>query len=684
MAVSSIIPRKTMRNRTRLQSMSDRHDYDQKAEKTNGGELVSSYMCTPETAAEEFEISKQLYYQLTGRSQSKGRDVLMYRIIQSFRPGEVSPEEANRIGYELAMKFTGGQHQFVVATHVDKAHIHTHIEINSTNLNCDGKFRDVKQSALLLRQLNDELCRAHGLSVIENPKPSAKKQKEMAAAKYGTSFKEQLRQTIDCVLPECRDYDDFLAKMRAEGYEIKEEKNLSFRAPGQERFTRSNRLGADYTREALRERCANRHGRSAAVKTPTLRNGRKVNMMIVPLKNMINEAYAADISRKVKAQQRQAMRDGQFVGAQPPYGYKKDPDDCHHLLVNEETAPAIQQIFQWTADGVPLGAVVKRLNEQGTPSPDRYLAQIGLLNKQSQKAQGMWQTWTVAKILDSEVYMGDMIQGRSKMIGHKQVPTPPEEWIIVRNTHEPLVSRELFEKAKSVRKQATAKTAGEVNRGTYTENILRGRIFCGACGRHMNRHRDNKLGVYSFSCIANQRIKKDVCPRTAYIREDTLFHIILTIIQQEAENVVGKNLQLKQHSGKIAMQREATEKEISQLRQETEKNRKFLTGLLESFNTGILTRAEYLEMKENYSQEINAALQRVQQLQIQQKELESQMERYCCLADRLAAVEYDTALSSLLVDQLIERVTVNSSSDVTIKFLFESSFEQVMEVLKDE
>ena len=408
------------------------------------------------------------------------------------------------------------------------------------------------------------------------------------------------------------------------------------------------------------------------------------NHLIVPLKNMINEAYAADISRKVKAQQRQAMRDGQFVGAQPPYGYKKDPDDCHHLLVNAETAPAIRQIFQWTADGVPLGAVVKRLNEQGTPSPGRYLAQIGLLNKQSQKAQGMWQTWTVAKILDSEVYTGDMVQGRSKMIGHKQVPTPPEEWIIVRNTHEPLVSRELFEKAKSVRKQAAAKTAGQVSRGIYTENILRGRIFCGACGRHMNRHRDNKLGVYSFSCIANQRIKKDACPRTAYIREDALFHIVLTIIRQEAENVVGKNLQLKQHSGKIAMQREATEKEISQLRQETEKNRKFLTGLLESFNTGILTRAEYLEMKESYSQEINAALQRVQQLQTRQKELESQMERYCCLADRLAAVEHDTALSSLLVNQLIERVTANGPSDVSIKFRFESGFEQLMEVLKDE
>ena len=270
-----------MRNRTRLQSMAERHDYDQKAEKTSDGELVSAYMCSPETAAEEFEISKKIYAQITGRSQPKGRDVLMYRIIQSFKPREVSPEEANRIGYELAMKFTGGQHQFVVATHVDKAHVHTHIEFNSTNLNCDGKFRDVRRSALLLQQLNDELCRAHGLSVIENPKPSAKKQKEMAAAKYGVSFKERLRQTIERILSDSRNYDDFLAKIRAEGYEIKEGKTLSFRAPGQERFTRSNRLGADYTREALRERSTIRRGRSEAVKKAIPHTGRKVKESLI-------------------------------------------------------------------------------------------------------------------------------------------------------------------------------------------------------------------------------------------------------------------------------------------------------------------------------------------------------------------------------------------------------------------
>ena len=269
-----------MRNRTRQQSMADRHDYDQKAEKTNNGELVSSYMCSPETAAEEFEISKQLYHQITGRKQSPEHDIVMYRIIQSFKPGEISPEEANRIGYELAMRFTGGQHQFVVSTHVDKAHIHTHIEFNSTNLNCDAKFQNVKNSAFILRRLNDELCRAHGISVIENPKPRAKKQKEIAAAKYGTSHKEQLRQTIDRVLPDCQGYDDFLAKMRAEGYEIREGKKLSFRAPGWDRFTRSDKLGADYTKEALRDRSTNRGGRSSAARKAVPHAGRKVNMLI--------------------------------------------------------------------------------------------------------------------------------------------------------------------------------------------------------------------------------------------------------------------------------------------------------------------------------------------------------------------------------------------------------------------
>ena len=235
--------------------MSERIQYDTKDEKTRNGELVSSYQCSPESAAQEFEISHKLYYQLTGRTQPKERDIIMYRIVQSFKPGEVSPEEANRIGYELAMEFTGGKHQFVVTTHIDKAHVHNHIEFCSVNLDCDGKFQNVKDSAMILRRINDEICRAHGLSIIENPKESTMRPGEAAAVKYGTSFKEQLRQTIDRVLPESRDFEDFLARMRTEGYEIRQGKYLAFRAPSQTRFTRSFRLGEAYTLDALRRRC---------------------------------------------------------------------------------------------------------------------------------------------------------------------------------------------------------------------------------------------------------------------------------------------------------------------------------------------------------------------------------------------------------------------------------------------
>ena len=284
-----------------MQSMSARLDYDQKPEKTMDGALVSSYMCSPESAAQEFEISHMLYHMLTGRSQPKSREVVMYRILQSFKPGEVTPEQANRIGYELAMRFTGGKHQFVVATHTDKAHIHTHIEFCSVNLDCDGKFKNVKGSALVLRRLNDDLCRANGLSVIEHPARNSKAHREQAAIKYGNSFKERLRQTIDRVLPASKDYEDFLAKMRAEGYEVKKEGgNVAFRAPAQERFTRSYRLGDNYTPDALRARCEHRRGRSAEAKMAIQRGDGKMVNLLIDIQAKIDAGKGAGYERWAK------------------------------------------------------------------------------------------------------------------------------------------------------------------------------------------------------------------------------------------------------------------------------------------------------------------------------------------------------------------------------------------------
>ena len=406
------------------------------------------------------------------------------------------------------------------------------------------------------------------------------------------------------------------------------------------------------------------------------------NHLIVPLKNMINEAYAADISKKVRAQQNQAMRDGEFVGARPPYGYRKDPDNCHRLLVNEDTAPIVRQIFQWTVDGVALNVIVKRLNEQGVMTPGYYLASIGLITSKKLMGSGKWQTWTVGKILADEVYTGDMVQGKHTNVGHKQIVTKPVDWIVVRNTHEPLVSREVFAKAQAVREQMASKYTRTM-KVPYSENILRGRVFCAHCGKNLHRQRSH--GRYFYRCISNDRMGEGSCTGgIIHLPEPDLFNTILTIIRQKAEVVMGEALRLKQCDGKIAAQKVQVDQEIAELGRQTQKNKAIRAGLYENFVKGILTRAEYLEMQEDYSQKISDAVERVQQLQTRQAELERQMEHYTSMADKLAAAGKDTTLSALLVNQLIERVTVNGPNDVSIKFSFEGGFERVMEVLGNE
>lgn len=137
---------------------------------------------------------------------------------------------------------------------------------------------------------------------------------------------------------------------------------------------------------------------------------------------MINEAYALDIGRKIKAQARQDMKEGKYVGGRAPFGYMKDPDDCHKLIIDPVAAPVVRQIFQWAYEKVPLNRIVLLLNEGNYPSPGMYKMQTGEITHQALAGRGYWQTWTVAKILKEDKYTGDMVQGRTKTVLHRQVP----------------------------------------------------------------------------------------------------------------------------------------------------------------------------------------------------------------------------------------------------------------------
>jgi hypothetical protein len=158
-------------------------DYVKNPEKTNGGEYISAYECDPLIADSEFQFSKREYEHITGRNRGK-QNVLAYHLRQSFKPGEVTPEKANKIGYELAIRLTKSKNAFLVCTHVDKAHIHSHIIIDSVNLDRTKKFRNFKNSSFAIRRLSDQICLEHGLSVIEKPKPSR--------GHYGTWEKSQI------------------------------------------------------------------------------------------------------------------------------------------------------------------------------------------------------------------------------------------------------------------------------------------------------------------------------------------------------------------------------------------------------------------------------------------------------------------------------------------------------------
>ena len=240
MAATRLIALHKNKGKSVAACLKSRTDYAKNPDKTNKGELVSSYECSPLTVDEEFMLSKRQYELTTGRRQKN--DVIAYQIRQSFRPGEITAEEANKVGYELAMRFTKGKYAFIVATHTDREHIHNHIIYNSTALDGTRKFRDFFFSALAVQRLSDLICLEHQLSVIEI-KPYRERQKRTLYPPK-ESNRDRLCSVIDSVLDENpKDYEDFLQKLEQQGYEVKRGKYTSVKGARQKRFIRFRTLG---------------------------------------------------------------------------------------------------------------------------------------------------------------------------------------------------------------------------------------------------------------------------------------------------------------------------------------------------------------------------------------------------------------------------------------------------------
>ena len=223
-------------------------------EKTDEKLLVSSYGCASETAAQEFEWTRKI-------AEQKGMNpvrIIARHVIQSFEVGEVTPELAHEIGKQFADEILGGKYEYVLTTHIDKDHVHNHLIFNAVDFVDYHAYKSYKRIYYDMREVSDRLCKENGLSVIPPSQSKGMGYKEYTEAKRGTSWKQKLKQTIDRLVITAKDYDDFLRLMQEAGYEIKTGKYISFRAEGQERFTRSKTIGENYTEERIKERIAGR------------------------------------------------------------------------------------------------------------------------------------------------------------------------------------------------------------------------------------------------------------------------------------------------------------------------------------------------------------------------------------------------------------------------------------------
>ena len=399
--------------------------------------------------------------------------------------------------------------------------------------------------------------------------------------------------------------------------------------------------------------------------------------IMLPLKNMINEAYALDIGRKIKAQARQAMKDGEYIGARAPYGYRKDPENCHKLLIDPEAAEVVFQIFQWAYEHVGLNDIARRLNEQGIQTPSHRKRATGEITHENLVGSGKWQTRTVAKILDSEVYTGDLVQGKTKIVDHQQVQADEDNLIIATNTHEAIISHEVFEAVKAYRRQVCEESkAHEVD--PYTPNIFKGKVFCAHCGGSLHRQRNKRKkgpDVYRFHCLTNSRTERGGCLGVSLTEKD-LLSAVIAILQQELTVALGNYSFVLEAEVKRKKERDDLKAGISAKKQEIDRNRRFVRGLYENFVQKVLTSEEYFTMKKDYEAAIAKLSDEISTLENGLAVMDAQLAKYKELEQDAKVLEKDHTLTAALIDRLIERIEITHDKEIRVSFRFKSEFEE--------
>lgn len=424
----------------------------------------------------------------------------------------------------------------------------------------------------------------------------------------------------------------------------------------------------------------------------TLTAERTADGYIVPLKNIINEVYSKDIGRKSRSALVTKQQKGEFIGAWAAYGYQKCASDPHRIEPDLETAPVVREIFALRLTGTSYQQIARTLNERGIPSPGRYLCLKGTAKCEAY-ANSRWSVAAVKKVLTSEVYLGHMVQGRKRSgftEGRKPYQAPESEWVIVRNTHEPLIDEETFLAVQTMAAEANSAYKGRLGRydnlGT-TPNILRGLIFCADCKRPLVRYKSvtNKgtNRYYVYICPSHTADLAS-CPKK-YLHEEKLKEILWDTLRQEIAlaGKMGKLAQAYSRSAKVLSREDTLKREIAAARQAVERANRLYDSLFQNYHDKLLTEREYTELRQQYQADGEAAEKRLEALERQrQDERQQTVENpWLTTCGRFRA---DTELTEDMAHALIDRVEVDADNRIYITLRYRDEYRALLRLLEAE
>ena len=430
----------------------------------------------------------------------------------------------------------------------------------------------------------------------------------------------------------------------------------------------------------------------------TLNAERNEDGYIVPLKNLINAIYAKDISKKSGSALTAKRKNGDFIGTWASYGYLKDPNNKYAILVDHEVAPIVQDIFHWRCENISIQMIVRKLTALGIPSPSQYRYAKGII-KDERLAQSPWRAQTVKTMLQNEVYLGHMVQGRkheSLFEGQKQKAVPKEDWIIVRNTHEAIIDQALFDSVQNILQESHARYAsrlGKFSEANETENFLKGLIYCGDCGTlltryknvRVNKHKEPKYHIwYSYIC-PHHAANLTQCSFTS-ISEKMVLSAVFTTIQMQINCVINMkqlliDLQKKpEFKHKKAKHQEKREKLLQKL-SDTMKYRK---GLFESYYAKTISEKDYLFLSDTYEKDADELNRMLTEL----AGSEDSFYQKCSQINPLVAVFEQFAdektLSREMVLALVERIVITPNQELLITLKYHDEYCDMCKMLEEQ